>query len=132
MAVTHFPMLAALVLTSFAAAARPPANVTPDPELKRWFESLKQPHTGEICCSISDCRFVSFTIENGDYEVTIDDFVYVVPKPAVIPSVPNPTGKAVACYTIAAFNPPPPKGVVATEPQDVIEILCFIPPRPPS
>ena len=126
-------ILWAVFLTLMASAsAKPPANMSGDPELKLWFESLHQPGTRQPCCSISDCRFVPFIIHDGRYEVTIQGFVYVVPRKTVIFGIPNPTGKAVTCYTFSEFRlPPDPKDPVR-RPQDVAEILCFIPPRPPS
>ena len=115
-----------------SASAKPPVNTSGDPELKHWFESLHQPGTRQPCCSISDCRFVPFTIRNGNYEVTIQGFVYVVPSKTVIFGIPNPTGKAVTCYTFSEFKLPAGPNDPVRGPQDVAEILCFIPPRPLS
>jgi hypothetical protein len=122
---------AALLMTANSLAA-PPANTTPDPVLHSWFKSLKQPKTGHLCCSVSDCRVTDFWIRDGHYEVEIDGWRYAVPSEAVIHGIANPTGSAVACYTFGEFRPPPAPGVVHRRPQDVSEILCFIPPRPPS
>ena len=129
-------VVCALVLLAASAANRssaaPPANIRPDHELELWFKSLRQPATGRLCCSLSDCRFVDFWVRDGRYEVEIDEWRYAVPNDAIIPGIANLTGKAVACYAFSEFRPPAPAGVVYRRPQDLREILCFIPPRPPS
>lgn len=117
---------------SAIAGAAPPANVTPDPGLHAWFESLKKPGTGQPCCSISDCRFTSYDTRNGHYEITIDGWPYLVPDEAVLHTTNNPLGRAVVCYNYTSFGPPVPRGEVRTTPQDTIEILCFLPTNPLS
>ena len=112
--------------------AAPPANVAPDPVLGEWFKSLRQPTTQLLCCDLSDCRFVAFFVRDGHYEVEIEGWRYAVPRDVIVPGVTNPTGKAVACYTYAVFEAPLPPGVPRDHPQDTIELLCFVPPRPPS
>ena len=97
------------------------------PELQRWFKALRQPLTGRLCCSVSDCRFVVFAIRGGHYEVEIEGWRYVVPD-----GVANPTGRAVARYAVSEFGTPFPPGQPRDRPQDTIEILYFFPPRPPS
>ena len=114
---------------SFAA---PPANLTPDPLLQAWFKSLRQPETGRLCCAISDCRFVDFTIYDGHYEIQVDGWQYSIPTENVIQGMANPTGRAIACYTYSYFGAPPPPGSPPSSPQDTIEILCFVPPYMPS
>ncbi|HEY7580356.1 MAG TPA: hypothetical protein VH855_22430 [Acetobacteraceae bacterium] len=114
------------------AVAAPPADLKPDPELELWFKSLRQPATGRLCCSISDCRFVDVWTRDGHYEVEIDGWRYTVPANRIIAGIANPTGKAVACYAFSEFRPPRSAGIVYHGPQDVREILCFIPPRPTS
>jgi hypothetical protein len=99
--------------------------------MELWFKSLHQPG-GALCCSVSDCRFVNFWVLDGHYEVEIDGFRYTVPTETIIRGIANPTGKAVACYAFSDFRPPPEPGVVYRRPQDLREILCFVPPRPPS
>ena len=133
MAVTtyHSAFLVALLLASRSFAA-PPTNVAPDPELKKWFEALRQPLTGRPCCAVSDCRFVVFTIRDGHYEVEIEGWRYVVPDGVVIRGAVNLPGRAVACYTISEFGMPLRPGQPRDKPQDTIEMLCFVPPRPPS
>ena len=123
--------LLALLLPTVCIAA-PPADVAPDPALREWFHSLLQPGTKQLCCDLSDCRFVAFRILDGQYEVNIEGWRYVVPPGVIIRGLPNPTGRAVACYTYGAFKPPLPAGVPRDSPQDVVEILCFVPPRPLS
>ena len=120
-----------LVIASPSLAA-PPADVVPDPALQTWFKALKQPGTKKPCCAISDCQFIAFAIHDGRYEVQIDGWRYVVPTETIIDGIASPTGKAVVCYTYSAFAPPPPAGVRRNRPQDTIEILCFVPPRPVS
>jgi hypothetical protein len=118
-----------LACKSFAA---PPANITPDPELQGWFKALRQPLTTHLCCAVSDCRFVAFWTQDGHYEVQIEGWRYAVPTDTIIGGIANPTGRAVACYTLVAFGLPLPNGVPRDKPQDTIEILCFVPPRPTS
>jgi hypothetical protein len=120
------------MLIAADAMAAPPADMKRDPELELWFRSLRQPGSGHLCCSISDCRFVDFWVRDGHYEVEIDGWRYVIPSDAVIVGAMNPTGKAVACYTFGEFRPPPAQGAEVDGPQDVAEVLCFIPPHPPS
>jgi hypothetical protein len=120
------------VLTLGSSFAEPPETVAPDPELRRWFEGLRQPRTGRICCSVSDCRFVAFTIRDGHYEVLIEGRRYVVPNEAILKGITNPTDKAVACYDIGQFGLPLPPGHPHDQQQDTVEILCFVPPQPPS
>jgi hypothetical protein len=125
-------MLCTALLTTAGTFAAPPANIEPDPVLQFWFKSLQQPKLGHPCCSVSDCRVMDSWMHDGHYEVQIDGWRYVVPSEAVIYGIANPTGRAVACYTFSEFRPPPAPGAVYRRPQDLREILCFIPPRPPS
>ena len=120
------------LLLAGKSLAAPPADVTPDPELQMWFKALRQPLTKQLCCAVSDCRFVAFQIQGGHYEVEIEAWRYVVPTETIIQGLANPTGRAVACYTFSAFGLPVPSGVSREKPQDTIEILCFVPPRPTS
>jgi hypothetical protein len=120
------------MLIATDAMAAPPADMKRHPELELWFRSLREPGSGHLCCSISDCRFVDFWVRDGHYEVEIDGWRYVIPSDAVIVGAMNPTGKAVACYTFGEFRPPPAQEAKVDGPQDVAEVLCFIPPHPPS
>lgn len=115
-----------------AGSAAPPPSMTPDPALHSWFESLRQPGTGNRCCSISDCHFTSYRELNGNYEITIDGWPYKVPAETILHSIDNPTGQAVVCYNYTSFGSPAPRGEVRTTPQDTIEILCFLPFKPTS
>lgn len=114
------------------AVAAPPTDVPPDRPLEAWFKSLKQPGSQRLCCSISDCRFTAYQIRDGHYEVTIDGWKYVVPNESILRRMNNPTDKAVVCYSYASFGLPAPQGEVRKMPQDTIEILCFVPPKPLS
>jgi hypothetical protein len=120
------------LLLAGKSIAAPPADVTPDPALQMWFKDLRQPLTKQLCCAVSDCRFVAFRVQDGRYEVEIEAWRYIVPTETIIEGLPNPTGRAVACYTFIAFGLPVPSGVFRDKPQDTIEILCFVPPRPIS
>jgi hypothetical protein len=111
------------------AEAVPPPDITPDPALRAWFETLKQPRTNLPCCSISDCHFMAYVIRNDRYEITVDGWLYVVPDAVITRTIDNLFGKAVACYTYDSFGPPTPSGGVRTAPQDPIRILCFVPPK---
>jgi hypothetical protein len=113
-----------------AAVATPPANADPNSALSGWFKSLKQPGTQHPCCSVSDCRVTEYDIRNGHFEVKLDGWPYVVPDKAVLHRADNPTGEAVVCYSYSSFGPPMESGQIRTTPQDTIEVLCFIPPKP--
>ena len=94
----------AIASPSFAA---PPTGVVPAPELQAWFKALKQPVSKHPCCTISDCRFIDFTIHDGRYEVELDGWRYVVPTETIIDGIASPTGAAVVCYTFRDFGYPP-------------------------
>jgi hypothetical protein len=64
--------------------------------------------------------------------VQIQGLRYVVPDGVVIAGIADPSGKAVACFTCSEFGPPLPPGHPRDRPQDTIELLCFVPPRPQS
>ena len=121
------PWLGIFFLATVCSFAAPPANFTPDPELRAWFKALHRPGTDSLCCDISDCRFVAFSNHDGRFEVEIEGFRYAVPQSIILQGIANPTGKAVACYTATNFGLPLPPGV-----PDVIELMCFVPPRPVS
>ena len=114
------------------AFAAPPAGIVPTPELEAWFKALRQPVTKAPCCTISDCRFIDFTVRDGHYEVEIEGWRYVVPTETVLDGIASPVGGAVVCYTYKAFGLPMPAGIPRDRAQDTVEILCFIPPRPTS
>ena len=125
-------LLVGVSVATSSIAAPPTDIIRPDPELQAWFQSLRQPGPGYLCCSISDCHFVEFWVVGEHYEVEIDGGRYVVPSETVIQGIANPTGRAVACYAFGNFRPPPPAGMAYRRSQDLKEILCFVPPRPPS
>jgi hypothetical protein len=125
-------LAAAWISQAATTAAAPPPNITPNPALHAWFESLKQPGTQLPCCSISDCHFTDYREKNGHFEVTIDDWPYVVPDQAVLRMGVSPTAQAVVCYGYASFGFPTSPGEVRTAPQDPIEILCFVPEKSTS
>lgn len=95
------------VLLSGNVRSAPPENA--DPALVPWFNSLRQPGTGALCCSIADCRPVDTQLGPNGYEVWIGGRWHSVPPERVIHGKDNPLGRGVVCYT-------PPLGV-----------LCFIP-----
>ena len=103
------------------------------PSHDAWYESLREPQTGQSCCNLRDCKPAEYRIDKeGRYEVLLSreqladwhldmsipmfslykNWV-VVPDKAIIrdPKVlaSNPTGQAVVCWTPYAG------------------ILCFIP-----
>lgn len=118
-----------VLLAAPASFARPPPDVVPDPAIHAWFEGLRQPGQALPCCSISDCRVMASRLRD---EVEIEGYRYIVPNSAVIRNILNLMEGAVVCYTYSAFGPPAPEGGSLTEPQDMIEILCFVPPHPLS
>jgi hypothetical protein len=103
-------MFAFLVVGSASAAmAAPPPGSDPDGPLARWFESLRNPTSGMMCCSLADCRPVDYRIGAGHYEVRLRRSIelpdpparwFTVPDDRVIRHHDNPTGEAIACYYI--------------------------------
>jgi hypothetical protein len=123
------PLVAVWVLLPTVASAVPPPDMTLDPTMHEWFESLRQPGTNLPCCSISDCRFTSYQERDGHYEISVDGWKYAVPDENVLHMTASPIGRAVVCYAYTSFGPSIPDGEVRTVPQDSIEILCFLPPQ---
>lgn len=101
--------LAALLLACHVAAAAPPEDA--DPSLAPWFNSLRQPWTNALCCSIADCRPTRSRLHAGHYEAFVDGAWRAVPDDRVLLRADNPTGHAVVCWTeyagILCFVPPP-------------------------
>src|SRR6516165_1152914 len=60
-------MLAAMAHSVLAA---PPPDA--DPALAPWFNSLRQPWTNALCCSMADCRPVVSRLSDGHYDALID------------------------------------------------------------
>jgi len=88
-------ILVALVLAEPGRAA-PPENA--DPSLAPWFQSLRQPGTGILCCSMADCRITDYRTTESGYEALIDDKWLAVPPGRVLQHTVNPTGRAIVCY----------------------------------
>jgi hypothetical protein len=105
---------AAQLLVTLPSAAD---TANPDPNLREWFRSLRQPRSGMSCCDISDCRYVDYRFVDNHYDIRIENQWMTVPGEGVIHGKQNITGKAVACYTRS--NPY----------SDMITILCFVPPH---
>jgi hypothetical protein len=87
-----------------SALAAPPDGA--DPALSSWYQSLKQPGTGYLCCSIADCRNVITRERNGNIEAFIsretfhdgtDEWV-VVPESIILHGHDNLTGAPVLCW----------------------------------
>jgi len=99
--------IGAVILLSRTACAAPPDNA--DPALAPWFNSLRQPWTNALCCSMADCRPTDSRRRDEHYEAFADGSWRVVPDDKVVERSDNPTGRAVVCWT-------PRAGV-----------LCFVP-----
>jgi hypothetical protein len=85
-----------LLLASRALAAPPPDA---DPKLAPWYNSLHQPFTNALCCSIADCRPVLSRIVGGHYEALVGGKWRAVPDDRVLTLPDNPTGHVVVCWT---------------------------------
>jgi hypothetical protein len=96
-AVTSLSALA--IFMAMPTRGAPPENA--DPALAEWFQSLRQPGTGFSCCSISDCRPVSYRVGQNGYEVLIEEKWRPVPPEKVLSARENPLGRAVVCWTPA-------------------------------
>ena len=59
-------------------------------------------------------------MHGGHYEIEIDQWTYVVPDRAILHAAPNPSGKAVVCYSYDT-GPLEPT-------EDPLRIFCFVPP----
>jgi hypothetical protein len=103
------------VLFVAPALAAPPENA--DPNLREWYEGLRQPSTGAPCCSIADCRRTEARHNDSGWEVLIDERFGArdsrwtsVPSNRVLERQ-NPTGEAVVCFLptlgVMCFVPPP-------------------------
>ena len=62
----------ALLLFSTPAFAAPPPGTDMDSPIARWFQVLKQPETGYLCCSIADCRPVAYRTVGNHFQAFID------------------------------------------------------------
>ena len=85
----------ALISSPHLTRAEPPADA--DPALRPWFESLKRPGSGASCCTIADCRPVSYRLSADGYEALVGSIWISVPKDTVLRNQHNPLGRAVLC-----------------------------------
>jgi hypothetical protein len=92
-------LLGAVVAVAPVRAA-PPENA--DPSLSPWYNSLRQPGTGALCCSIADCRPTEYRITRDHYEALVEGIWRDVPPDRVVKREDNPTGRAVVCWTPTA------------------------------
>ena len=90
----------AILLLACQAHAAPPADA--DPRLAPWFNSLRQPFTNALCCSMADCRPAPSRLRGGHYEAFIGGDWRMVPDDRVLTRSDNPTGHAVVCWTPCA------------------------------
>lgn len=110
------------LLTAASAFAAPPLGQQVDPEMHKWYESLKQPGTGSGCCSIADCRPHESRVVEDHYEILLHGKKWLPVPDGVVLHRENRAGAAVACLRTQwnyGFGPPP----ADYSP----EILCFIP-----
>jgi len=89
--------LLALACIVWPALAAPPPDA--DPALAPWFNSLRQPWTHALCCSMADCRRVESRLSGEHYEVMIEGEWRAVPDNVILDRNDNPTGRAIACWT---------------------------------
>jgi hypothetical protein len=89
-------LIALTCIVSPAGAAPPPDA---DPALAPWFNSLRQPWTNALCCSMADCRPVESRLNAGHYEALIEGEWRSVPDQLILNRSDNPTGRAIACWT---------------------------------
>jgi hypothetical protein len=94
-----------LLIITVAQLAFGAAPVGADPTLAPFYQSLKQPGTGGICCSMADCRPVQVRFLRGRMQVFIGpQFPQPsldwrdVPAEVVIHDVPNQAGEPIACW----------------------------------
>lgn len=70
-----------------------------DPAMRAWFRSVKSPH-GVPCCDIADGHRVEWDTKGDHYRVRIGPDWFDVPPEAVVYNAGNPTGDAVAWYSL--------------------------------
>ena len=87
----------ALAFVAQPVLAAPPPDA--DPALAPWFNSLRQPWTNALCCSIADCRPVDLRLNDGHYEALIEGEWRRVPDHLILNRNDNPTGRAIVCWT---------------------------------
>src|SRR4051812_9761784 len=86
-------LIGTAVLLCPATRAAPPER--PDPTLAPWFNSLRQPWTNALCCSLADCRPVDSRTAGDHYEALIEGEWHAVPEHRIVNRSDNPTGRAV-------------------------------------
>ena len=89
----RFACLITLACLARPALAAPPPDA--DPTLAPWFNSLRQPWTNALCCSVADCRPVHSRLTDGHYEALIEGEWRQVPDRLILNRSDNPTGRAV-------------------------------------
>ena len=87
----------ALAFVAQPVLAAPPPDA--DPALAPWFNSLRQPWTNALCCSVADCRPVNSQLNDGHYEALIEGEWRRVPDHLILNRNDNPTGRAIVCWT---------------------------------
>jgi len=87
----------ALAFVAQPVLAAPPPDA--DPALAPWFNSLRQPWTNALCCSMADCRPVDSRLNDGHYEALIEGGWRRVPDHLILNRNDNPTGRAIVCWT---------------------------------
>jgi hypothetical protein len=110
-----------VLLACVTANAAPPVGQPVDPDMQKWYKSLRQPNTGAGCCSVADCRSYASRIVKDHYEILVHDRWFSIPDTVVLHQE-NRAGSAVACLRTLwnhSFGPAP-----ADYSPDV---LCFVP-----
>jgi hypothetical protein len=108
--VQAFPFAIAMALVTWiGASAAPPVGQPIDPEMHKWYESLRQPGTGAGCCSIADCRPYDSRVADDHYEILDHTRWLPIPNNVVLHRE-NKAGTAIACTRTQwnyGFGPPP-------------------------
>ena len=103
------------LLASPALAAAPPRGSEDFQRLAPyapWIAGQTANDGRTLCCSVADCRVVPWRIRGGGYEAFIAALdergfpkftdgtnAWITVPPGVIKRVPNPTGRAIACWS---------------------------------
>lgn len=91
--------LATVCAMPLGVRARDVGQFTHAPQhLKDWFNGLKAPKSGTLCCAEADGRRTEFVVRDGTYWVPIDGTWYAIPSDAVVRGSGNPTGEAIVFY----------------------------------
>ncbi len=117
-----------LIAPSASAAPPRPDEKGYDPAFAPWFQSLRD-EQGTPCCSIADCRAVEYRVTGEGYEIhplhAYDDRIAPddelrwtrVPEGKILRKTSNPTGHAIACYSVVRRKTAP----------IALGIYCFVP-----